>query len=125
MQAITHSYQISAIDPQKILDGSVKSIVMKGYYTFPVFGLNNEIIELTTPTGKVAGHVAVKSFEVVPSEEVKEKTMTQAGFTSKDDFSLFTKDELLVTVAHVIPVIEEACQCGGECACGGDCQCKD
>lgn len=133
MNAIIHAYEIHALNPAQILDGTLQKILVKGMYTFPVYGLNEDIIALLDSDDSFAGYVAVKSFSVKPAEELTEEEAHELGFASLEEANGYTKDTILITIVDVIPVIDgEECDCEN-CNCDGDCddcrcencECKD
>ncbi len=121
MKSIIHAYQLSTAHPDDVLSGKQTHILLKGYYTFPIYYQSGEVVELLDKNDVKAGHVAIKGIQVLPHDEVDEKDLSSAGFTARDDFLTYQGDELITTIAEVVPVVDE---CDGNCSCGGNCACK-
>ena len=124
MKAIIHAYSLQTAKTQQILSGELKKYILSGVYTFPLYALNEEVVELFDEKNEFVGYVAVRSLEILPKELVSEEVIQISNF-DRDTLYNEDPDSLLCTVLDIIPVAE-GCECeDGECDCEGGCDCKE
>ena len=116
-----YAYTVTASNPEAILSGKQGKIAISGYYTFPLYGINGELVELLDFTGVHAGYVAVNGIAILPVDELTEEDKKITGLSDVDikDFEA----EIFVTIISVVPVMEEECDCDGDCD-SDNCHCK-
>ena len=116
MKAIIHYYEIQTDKAEDIKAGKCKSILVPGYCTFPLYSINEEIIEIHNPDNRFITYAAVNNIKIMSKYELSDNDAEIYGYVNKEKMLEKLKDDSAVTIIEITNVAE-GCNCGGKCSC--------